>query len=176
MRFDDRTLWGRDDEMDEYSDSGAYGESLEEDLEEEEEEEEESGVMEDRPGSESEPVMEAPAPPPPPKDDEEEETPTEEHAHQNGETRAETSSDEKEEGSGVENEESITMPQNMPEEKVALVTAAGRGMGAAIARLLLIGGISRMRGINSDDQSSAAKSSVIRALDYVGVEFVSWHR
>ena len=29
MRFDDRTLWGRDDEMDEYSDSGAYGESLE---------------------------------------------------------------------------------------------------------------------------------------------------
>ncbi len=46
MRFDDRTLWGRDDETDEYSDSGAYGESLEENFEEEEEEEEESGVME----------------------------------------------------------------------------------------------------------------------------------
>ncbi len=51
MRFDDRTLWGRDDEMDEYGDSGAYGESLEENFEEEEEEEEESGVVEDRPDS-----------------------------------------------------------------------------------------------------------------------------
>src|SRR5208283_766500 len=40
MRFDDPTLYGRDDETDEYADSGAYGESLEEDLEEEEEEEE----------------------------------------------------------------------------------------------------------------------------------------
>ena len=37
MRFNDPTLYGRDDETDEYSDSGAYGESLEEDLEEEEE-------------------------------------------------------------------------------------------------------------------------------------------
>ena len=36
MRFDDPTLYGRDDETDEYSDSSAYGESLEEDLEEEE--------------------------------------------------------------------------------------------------------------------------------------------
>ncbi len=41
MRFNDPTLYGRDDETDEYSDSGAFGESLEEDLEEEEEEEEE---------------------------------------------------------------------------------------------------------------------------------------
>ena len=34
------TLYLRDDEMDEFGDSGAYGESLEEDYEEEEEEEE----------------------------------------------------------------------------------------------------------------------------------------
>ncbi|MGA7288398.1 MAG: hypothetical protein WBX02_09910, partial [Terriglobales bacterium] len=47
MRFDDPTLYGRDDETDEYSDSGAYGESLEEDLEEEEEEEEEPVVVEE---------------------------------------------------------------------------------------------------------------------------------
>jgi len=32
MSFDGRTLWGRDDETDEYTDSGAYGESLEENL------------------------------------------------------------------------------------------------------------------------------------------------
>ena len=37
MRFDDLTLYGRDDEMDEFGDSGAYGESLEEDFDEEEE-------------------------------------------------------------------------------------------------------------------------------------------
>ena len=60
MRFDDKTLWGRDDEMDEYGDSGAYGESLEENFEEEEEEEEESGVTEDRPDLGSEPAMEPP--------------------------------------------------------------------------------------------------------------------
>ena len=36
MSFDDPTLYGRDDETDEYSDSGAYGESLEEDFDEEE--------------------------------------------------------------------------------------------------------------------------------------------
>ena len=47
MRFDDPTLYGRDDETDEYSDSGAYGESLEEDLEEEEEEEEEPALVEE---------------------------------------------------------------------------------------------------------------------------------
>lgn len=47
MRFDDPTLYGRDDETDEYSDSGAYGESLEEDLEEEEEEEEEPILVEE---------------------------------------------------------------------------------------------------------------------------------
>ena len=47
MRFDDPTLYGRDDETDEYSDSGAYGESLEEDLEEEEEEEEEPVLVEE---------------------------------------------------------------------------------------------------------------------------------
>ena len=47
MRFNDPTLYGRDDETDEYSDSGAYGESLEEDLEEEEEEEEEPVLVEE---------------------------------------------------------------------------------------------------------------------------------
>ena len=30
MTFYDETLYGRDEEMDEYGDSGAYGESLEE--------------------------------------------------------------------------------------------------------------------------------------------------
>ena len=39
MIFDD-TLYARDEEMDEFGDSGAYGDSLEEDYEEEEEEEE----------------------------------------------------------------------------------------------------------------------------------------
>ena len=38
MSFDD-ALYARDDEMDEFGDSGAYGDSLEEDYEEEEEEE-----------------------------------------------------------------------------------------------------------------------------------------
>src|ERR1700676_1558663 len=47
MRFNDPTLYGRDDETDEYSDSGGYGESREEDLEEEEEEEEEPVLVED---------------------------------------------------------------------------------------------------------------------------------
>ena len=41
MLFDDVTLYGRDDDMDEFGDTGSYGESLEEDYEEEEEEEEE---------------------------------------------------------------------------------------------------------------------------------------
>ena len=35
MSFDE-TLYGRDDEMDEYGESGAYGDSLEEEYEEEE--------------------------------------------------------------------------------------------------------------------------------------------
>ena len=43
MTFDE-TLYGRDDEMDEFGDSGAYGDSLEEDYEEEEEEEEAAEV------------------------------------------------------------------------------------------------------------------------------------
>jgi len=47
MRFNDPTLYGRDDETDEYIDSGAYGESLEEDLDEEEEEEEEPVLAEE---------------------------------------------------------------------------------------------------------------------------------
>ncbi len=47
MRFNDPTLYGRDDETDEFGDSGAYGESLEEDLEEEEEEEEEPVLVEE---------------------------------------------------------------------------------------------------------------------------------
>ena len=45
MRFDDPTLYGRDDEMDEYGDSGSFGESLEEDFDEEEEEEEEPALV-----------------------------------------------------------------------------------------------------------------------------------
>ena|SRR5215469_3837281 len=52
MTFYDETLYGRDDEMDEYGDSGAYGETPEEEFEEEEEEEE-SGMPE---GGESETV------------------------------------------------------------------------------------------------------------------------
>ena len=39
MTFYDHTLYGRDDEMDEFGDSGAFSESLEEELEEEDEEE-----------------------------------------------------------------------------------------------------------------------------------------
>ncbi len=35
MTFDDVTLYGRDDEMDDYGETGSYGESLEEDFEEE---------------------------------------------------------------------------------------------------------------------------------------------
>src|SRR5438132_1226319 len=43
MTFDENFYLG-DDEVDEYGDSGAYGEWLEEDFEEEEEEEEEAGL------------------------------------------------------------------------------------------------------------------------------------
>jgi len=45
MTFYDPTLYGRDEE-EEFGDSGAYSESLEEDFEEEEEEEEEAGTPE----------------------------------------------------------------------------------------------------------------------------------
>ena len=50
MTFNE-TLYARDDEMDEFGDSGAYGDSLEEDYEEEEEEEEAevAGVIEPQP-------------------------------------------------------------------------------------------------------------------------------
>ncbi|MGA7380183.1 MAG: hypothetical protein WBX03_04975, partial [Terriglobales bacterium] len=52
------TLYLRDDEVDEFGDSGAYGESLEEDYEEEEEEEEaEMPAM-----REPESMVEAPVP------------------------------------------------------------------------------------------------------------------
>ena len=62
MTFYDPTLYGRDEE-EEFGDSGAYSESLEEDFEEEEEEEEEPGITgSDTAESESEP---APAPPAP---------------------------------------------------------------------------------------------------------------
>src|SRR5229473_6524983 len=62
MTFDE-TLYGRDDETDEFGDSGAYGDSLEEDYEEEEEEEEAevAGVIEPQP----EPAAPVPAPPKP---------------------------------------------------------------------------------------------------------------
>src|ERR1700686_2478502 len=46
MTFYDHTLYGRDDEMDEFGDSGAFNEPLEEDLEEEDEEEEEARIPE----------------------------------------------------------------------------------------------------------------------------------
>src|ERR1700686_5004390 len=46
MTFYDHTLYGRDDEMDEFGDSGAFSESLEKDLEEEDEEEEEARIPE----------------------------------------------------------------------------------------------------------------------------------
>ena len=62
MTFDE-TLYGRDDEMDEYGDSGAFGDSLEEDFEEEEEEEEAEMPLLSEP--EPEPVI--PVAPPPPK-------------------------------------------------------------------------------------------------------------
>ena len=62
MTFYDPTLYGRDEE-EEFGDSGAYSESLEEDFEEEEEEEEEPGITgSDTTESDSEP---APAPPAP---------------------------------------------------------------------------------------------------------------
>src|SRR5207245_4823363 len=62
MMFEE-TLYLRDDEADEFGDSGAYGDTLDEDYEEEEEEEEAevpaiSGELE------PEPVTEAPGPPP----------------------------------------------------------------------------------------------------------------
>ncbi len=61
MTFNE-TLYARDDEMDEFGDSGAYGDSLEEDYEEEEEEEAEvAGVIEPQP----EPVAPPPAAPKP---------------------------------------------------------------------------------------------------------------
>jgi hypothetical protein len=56
MSFEE-TLFLRDDEMDEFGDSGAYGDSLEEDYEHEEEEEEE-----EVPGGETLPEPAAPAP------------------------------------------------------------------------------------------------------------------
>ena len=59
MTFDDPTLYGRDED-EEFGDSGAYSESLEEDFEEEEEEEEEPGMPE------SESIEPEPMPPPPP--------------------------------------------------------------------------------------------------------------
>ena len=62
MHFDDPTLYGRDDETDEYSDSGAYGESLEEDLEEEEEEEEEPVIVVEEDEIAVSPAPVAPAP------------------------------------------------------------------------------------------------------------------
>ncbi|KAJ5612172.1 hypothetical protein N7510_005366 [Penicillium lagena] len=67
-----------------------------------------------------------PPPPPPPKD-EEEETPTEEHAHQNGVTRPETSPDENGHESGIENDDSITLPQNMPAEEEEPVPTTSNG-------------------------------------------------
>src|SRR5208283_3219785 len=62
MRFNDPTLYGRDDETDEYNDSGAYGESLEDDLDEEEEEEEEPVLVEE----DDEVLVPAPVPEPEP--------------------------------------------------------------------------------------------------------------
>ena len=58
MTFYDPTLYGRDEE-EEFGDSGAYSESLEEDFEEEGEEEEE-------PGSPASDISEPAAPPSPP--------------------------------------------------------------------------------------------------------------
>ena len=61
MTFDE-TLYARDDETDEFGDSGAYGDTLEEDYEEEEEEEAEvPGMIEPQP----EPATPAPAAPRP---------------------------------------------------------------------------------------------------------------
>jgi hypothetical protein len=67
MTFYDHTLYGRDDEMDEFGDSGAFSESLEEDLEEEDEEEEEARTPEPDLGRPEPPsVPAAPAPKPAP--------------------------------------------------------------------------------------------------------------
>ena len=60
MSFDD-TLYGRDDEMDDFGDSSAYGDNLEETLEEEEEEEEEV----EAPAMGDMPTPPPPAPPAP---------------------------------------------------------------------------------------------------------------
>src|SRR4030081_1394554 len=67
MTFYDHTLYGRDDEMDEFGDSGAFSEPLEEDLEEEDEEEEEARIPEPdlgRPEPASPPAAPAPRPTP----------------------------------------------------------------------------------------------------------------
>jgi len=62
MTFDE-TLYARDDEMDEFSDTGAYGDSLEEDYEEEEEEEEAEvpGIIESQPEPVTPPAAPRPA-------------------------------------------------------------------------------------------------------------------
>src|SRR5260370_17708079 len=67
MTFYDHTLYGRDDEMYEFGDSGAFSEPLEEDLEEEDEEEEEARTPEPdlgRPEPASSPAAPAPRPVP----------------------------------------------------------------------------------------------------------------
>ena len=46
MSFDEITLYGRDDEMDEFGDSNAFDESVDEDFEDEEEEDEEVSASE----------------------------------------------------------------------------------------------------------------------------------
>src|SRR5258707_4898790 len=62
MTFYDHTLYGRDDEMDEFGDSGAFSESLEEDLEEEDEEEEEEARTPEPDLSRPEPASDPAAP------------------------------------------------------------------------------------------------------------------
>src|SRR5271169_6437852 len=62
MPFDDPTLYGRDDETDEFGDAGGFSESLEEDFDEEEEEEEEPAMTEE----EDEGAMPEPHSPPEP--------------------------------------------------------------------------------------------------------------
>ena len=60
----EETLYLRDDEADEFGDSGAYGDTLEEDYDEEEEEEESElpSAMEEEPEPVAEPQPAAPAP------------------------------------------------------------------------------------------------------------------
>jgi hypothetical protein len=62
MSFDDVTLYGRDDEMDEFGDNDIYDENLEEEFEDEEEEEEQPAASGEAPSTPTPAAAATPAP------------------------------------------------------------------------------------------------------------------